>query len=417
MTRRRPVPIFDNLDHLGNPHHQKAFPVDHLLSSVDPVPGAAFDYEYAWKFIHSYNGSSATFNVYRREIERLLQWSWFVHQSSVFSLKREDISAYVDFCLSPPLTWIGTKNVARFKAEDDQRVPNPEWHPFVVKVSKEERVNGKQPNKKEFLLSQAAIQAIFSVLSSFYSYLMQEQLTESNPVALIRQKSKFIRKQQHQAPVRRISNLQWDYVIETVELMAEENPESHERSLFIMNCLLGMYLRISELVADERSAPAMGDFRRDSDGNWWFHVVGKGNKTRIVTVCDEMLDALKRYRHFLGLTPLPSAGENTPLVPRNLGTGPVTSTRQIRSVIQLCFDSAYDRMKADNLEEDAADLKAATVHWLRHTAISEDIKVRPREHVRDDAGHASMQTTDRYIESDARERHASGQRKRIRDPL
>jgi hypothetical protein len=55
------------------------------------------------------------------------------------------------------------------------------------------------------------------------------------------------------------------------------------------------------------------------------------------------------------------------------------------------------------------------VHWLRHTGISEDVKIRPREHVRDDAGHASMATTDRYIESDRRERHASARKKPLRD--
>lgn len=49
------------------------------------------------------------------------------------------------------------------------------------------------------------------------------------------------------------------------------------------------------------------------------------------------------------------------------------------------------------------------------TLISEDVKVRPREHERDDAGHSSMQTTDRYIESDARERHRSGKKKQIKD--
>lgn len=205
-------------------------------------------------------------------------------------------------------------------------------------------------------------------------------------------------------------------MIETVELMAAENPAAHERSLFIMNCLLGMYLRISELVADERSAPSMGDFRKDADGNWWFHVIGKGNKSRVVAVCDEMLVALQRYRLSLGLSPMPSIGEKTPLVPKNLGKGPVTSTRQIRTVVQSCFDKAYERMKADNLAADSEELKLATVHWLRHTGISEDIKSRPREHVRDDAGHASMQTTDRYIESDARERHASGRKKRIKEP-
>ncbi len=176
-----------------------------------------------------------------------------------------------------------------------------------------------------------------------------------------------------------------------------------------------MYLRISELVADERSAPEMGDFRKDRDGHWWFHVTGKGNKDRTITVCNEMLTALKRYRSHLGLSPLPAIGEPIPLVAKNRGKGPVTSTRQIRKIVQQCFDAAYQRMKADGLEDDAADLKAATVHWLRHTGISEDVKLRPREHVRDDAGHSSMQTTDRYIESDLRERHASGRSKRVKE--
>lgn len=49
--------------------------------------------------------------------------------------------------------------------------------------------------------------------------------------------------------VRRISILEWEYVIETAEKMADENPEQHERTLFLMNCLFAMYLRISELVA------------------------------------------------------------------------------------------------------------------------------------------------------------------------
>jgi len=72
-------------------------------------------------------------------------------------------------------------------------------------------------------------------------------------------------------------------------------------------------------------------------------------------------------------------------------------------------------MKADGLKADAIELKTATVHWLRHTGISEDVKFRPREHVQDDAGHASMATTDRYIDSDLRERHESGRKKGIKD--
>lgn len=411
--RRPPKPIIDGLNYLENPFRRQQFSAAEHLQQ--PVDGADQDLEFALKFVYSYNGSSATFNSYRREVERLLQWCWRIEQRTAISLQREHIEAFLTFCVQPPQAWIGTKNVARFKDHQGSRVANPDWRPFVVTVSKADFRAGKIADSKSFSPSQAAIKATFTALSSFYDYLLQEGLTESNPVALIRQKSKFVRRD-HQPPVvRRVSNLQWDYVLETAALMAEESPHEHERTLFIMNALYAMYLRISELVADERSSPVMGDFRKDRDGNWWFHVTGKGNKSRTVTVSDEMLKALRRYRLFLGLSPLPLAHEQTPLIPKHKGHGPVTATRHIRLLVQNCFDCAYERMRGDGLQDDAEDLKVATVHWLRHTGISEDVKFRPREHVRDDAGHSSMATTDRYIESDLRERHASGRKKPISD--
>jgi len=258
------------------------------------------------------------------------------------------------------------------------------------------------------------LQASFAVLSSFYNYLIQEEYMAYNPVAQIRQKSKFIRKQQTHAVVRRLSELQWSYVIETAEQMAKENPAEHERTLFIMTALFAMYLRISELAASKRWVPQMGDFEKDGDDNWWFTTVGKGNKERKISVSDDMLHALKRYRQSLGLSPLPMLGENTPLISKSRGTGPITSTRQIRKIVQVCFDKAIERMQQDGFKEEAQQLKAATVHWLRHTGISEDVKHRPREHVRDDAGHSSSAITDRYIDIELRERAQSAKRKKVK---
>lgn len=82
-------------------------------------------------------------------------------------------------------------------------------------------------------------------------------------------------------------------------------------------------------------------------------------------------------------------------------------------MIQTCFDLAAQRLRQEKQFEDADHLAAATVHWLRHTSISEDVKIRPREHVRDDAGHASSATTDRYIDVELTERHQSAQKKKI----
>ncbi|WP_191603371.1 tyrosine-type recombinase/integrase [Marinomonas algicola] len=413
---KAPLALIDNLDNLPNPftqfesYAQSCIGMTPLLNQTDYKR----DYQLALCFIYSYNGSKATFNSYRREVERLLLWSWNIKSSPTTHLRRDEIEEFIHFCMSPPAEWIGIKNVSRFSNKLGARLQNPEWRPFVSHVSKMNFRNGDAPLTQDYALSQAAIRATFSILSSYYGFLMQEDAAQHNPVSLIRQKSKFVKKEVSRKQVRRISNLQWDYVIETTEILAEEDPLMHERSLFIMNALLGMYLRISELVADERSAPVMGDFIKDADGNWWLKVLSKGNKERLVAVSDDMLSALARYRRFRGLPDLPTVAEQTPLIPKNRGKGAMTSTRQIRNVVQFCFDCAYARMCEDGMKSDAEDLKVATVHWLRHTGISEDVKIRPKEHVREDAGHASMATTDKYIDTEYRERHASSKKKKIR---
>lgn len=412
VTYKAPRAIIDNLQYIGNPFKTPATLPDRLEENT--TIDANKDLQLTLQFLYSYNGSTATFNSYRRELERLLQWAWQLENRSVLSLHREQIEDFIHFCTSPPLSWISCKNVSRFKTTPKGRMPNKEWRPFVVAVSKDAFKRGKTAQVDQYALSQSSLKAIFTALSSFYDYLLQEQVVSANPVALIRQKSKFIRREQQAPVVRRISNIQWDYVLETAERLAQENPKEHERTLFIMNALFAMYLRISELVWDERSTPMMRDFVRDRDGHWWFKVTGKGNKDRRITVCDAMLDALRRYRQFLDLSPLPNLNDNTPILPKNRGKGGITSTRHIRLIVQRCFDQAYLRMVQDGLQQDADDLKISTVHWLRHTGISEDVKHRPREHVRDDAGHSSMATTDRYIESDLRERHESGRHKTIK---
>ena len=78
------------------------------------------------------------------------------------------------------------------------------------------------------------------------------------------------------------------------------------------------------------------------------------------------------------------------------------------------FNVAADKMRREGFVEEAERLGDATVHWLRHTGISEDVKHRPREHVRDDAGHGSSAITDRYIDVERAERHASARNKTIR---
>jgi integrase len=157
----------------------------------------------------------------------------------------------------------------------------------------------------------------------------------------------------------------------------------------------------------------MCDFFRDPDGNWWFKTVGKGNKARQIAVSQAMLAALKRWRKHLGLSVFPTPNDQSPLLPRQVGKEPMTSTRNIRAIVQLCFDQAIEKLQTNGAKEDAEILRSATVHWLRHTGISDDVKIRPREHVRDDAGHSSSSITDKYIDIELQERAASARKKVI----
>ena len=402
-----PIPLFDTLEHVADSVTDRNPPCLPYIESSG-VDGARIDYFHALEFLYSYRGSRDTFASYRREIERLLHWSWFVCGQSLKHLRRLDIEAYIDFCQNPSPDWVAFKTAPRFLDKDGLRAPNPEWRPFVIKAKP-----GEDLEKKKFSLSDKALQAVFAVLSSFYTYLVQEEYADNNPVALIRQKSKYLRKQQSKQPIRRLTELQWSFVIETAERLADEHPAQHERTLFVIQALYSMYLRISELAETPRWKPTMGDFQRDMDGNWWFTTVGKGNKERQISVSDAMYAALKRYRKHLGLSEQPIPGETTPLVAKTRGTGGINSTRQIRNIVQYCFDQAIESMRQHH-SEDAEMLKAATVHWLRHTGISDDVKHRPREHVRDDAGHGSGAITDKYIDVEMRERHKSAKKKPIK---
>jgi site-specific recombinase XerD len=399
LNIKPPNAFFDTLAEMPNPFKKPVLVLEHLLD--DYPDDAVQDYQYASEYIYSYRGSPDTFGTYRREVEHFLHWCWIIANKSLSQIVREDIENYLEFSKQPPTLWIGNKNVARFLERHGERLPNKDWRPYVT-------------TDPEYVISQAAMQSLFSVLSSFFNFLIQENYLKANPVSQIRQKNKFIRKKQLQSKVRRLSPLQWDYVIETAEKLASEQPLVHERTLFILNALFAMYLRISELVETSRWAPQMGHFQSDQEGNWWFMTVGKGNKEREISVSDAMLEALKRYRQSRGLPALPGPGESTPLIHKIRGKGGLTSTRQIRCIVQKCFDLACKLMEHEGFTEDADRLSSATVHWLRHTGISEDVKHRPREHVRDDAGHGSSAITDRYVDVERAERHASARGKQIK---
>ena len=129
---------------------------------------------------------------------------------------------------------------------------------------------------------------------------------------------------------------------------------------------------------------------------------------------NSFLDYLKRYRQFRGLSPLPSSGENQPIVEKIRGQGGMTS-RQLTRIVQDIFDLAYEKMRRAEGDDKARKLKEASTHWLRHTGASMEIeRGRALKDLSEDLGHSSMATTDTvYVQTENRVRAQSGKQRKV----
>ncbi|QBY06008.1 site-specific integrase [Thalassotalea sp. HSM 43] len=412
-------PLFDSHRYFQQLHKNQLFSDDNpsveLFVRSVPVDDAIDDYKYTKEFLQSKGRrNEATYNLFRGETEKFLLWSWLIAKKSVVQLKRRDLESYIDFIHKPPVDWISDNVYRRFDNRNGVRSTNDSWRPFTIKIPKSQRNDDIDFKKKKqnYQCSQDALKATFSTLNVYYDYLVTEDYAFGNAIASVKKDCPYVIKNSSFTEVKRLSSLQWDFILESTIKMASENVD-HERTLFIIACLKTLYLRVSELSERNNWVPVMGHFWQDSDKNHWFKVFGKGAKQRDVTVPDSFLPYLERYRATRGLSGYPLSSETDPLVHKLKGSGGMTS-RQLRRIVQQAFDNAYNDMIRNGFKEEAQTLKEATTHWLRHTGASMDIDSRPLKHMADELGHASMGTTDRvYVQSDHQERAKSGKKRVI----
>jgi integrase/recombinase XerD len=419
MSKFKATPLFDahktfvrlpmGMAMLSEYPDSKIFMETHSESN----PDIAQDFLQAQAFLKSYSRKSeATYRSYRNEVERLLLWSWTVADKTVIRLKRPELEAFFDFVHSPPSTWVAESVQDRFKQIGGEWRQNENWRPFAAKISKEDRKKATaggldvKPQTKGHMLSGEAIKLCFSAISCFYDYLADEGYAFGNPIPAIRKQSPYLIKGATQKNIKRLSDLQWDYVLSCAQTAANSDP-SYERMLFVVAVLKTLYLRVSELSERANWQPIWQHFWQDADGNHWLKVLGKGNKLRDVSVPSALFPFIKRYKAYREEISS-NFNSNAPLVAKNRGTGGMSS-RQLRRIVQEAFDMAYNKMLSETFTEEAKALREATTHWLRHTGASQDISTRPLKHMADDLGHASMGTTDQvYIQSDMKERARTG---------
>ncbi|UVM69408.1 site-specific integrase [Pseudomonas sp. B21-009] len=404
----QPRPIFESyeifIDQDFSLYEPSMACVRAYIESFEPSVEAHKGYLLARNFLRAYSDNSLTFTSYRTHVERLLLWGMIIKRKPFNQLKRQDAEEYLQFCRHPPADWIGPIVRGRFVTSDhsestwgEPTMPNEKWRPFSLKASKavkhehEGSENGAPPQYKA---SQGTINQVYSISTRFFEYLVEDGAVPGNPFRLIKKKGMSAGTPQDEGSHRALTPLQWDYVLETAELMASAEPARHERTLFILATLFAMYLRVSDIVGRSNWTPVMGDFRQDPEGNWWYHVIGKGNKAGKIAMRDEYIEHyLKRYRRFLGLSELPLWDERTPLLTTLSGRSGL-SGRQVRALLQAVFDNALSRMRHEGRQaHEMNSLKAASAHWLRHTSATFDAPLRSAKDLQLDLRHSNLSTT------------------------
>lgn len=139
-------------------------------------------------------------------------------------------------------------------------------------------------------------------------------------------------------------------------------------------------LRIGELTKIEWK-----DFYADVHGNIGLTVKGKGGKIRPVKMRPDLWAMVLGHRSRLGLSCELDAQDKTPLFKNRRGGA--MSDRYLRRLVTQCASNAGIKKKV-------------SPHWLRHTACTLAILGGAElQQVQEDFGHASINTTMRYLHS------------------
>ena len=358
-----------------------------LASTQYPPIEAENDYQAVRLWLAEYRDSPQTLKSYRREAERLLLWL-ASQGKGLRDMNREALRQFEAFLEDPQprAAWVGPSKPRE----------HPEWRPFR---------NGLSPaSRRQSLI----------ILQGLFSWLVEAGWVGHNPFVLMRDKARRMNNQS-QAIERYLEQPLWAWLWQWLNQPLSSNDDrliyEDARRRFIFSFAYLLAPRISEMASAQ-----MDDFH-EVEGRWWWSVIGKGSKQARIPVPDDMLESLKTWRAALGLKALPSYHEPAPII-RALDKRRGISDNQLYRLIKETFAKA-----ADALEEDGGKpayvnaLRRATPHWLRHTAITHQAQSGVSlRYLAESARHAKLDTTSRYLHTEADEWHQEQQRHRLKTP-
>lgn len=330
-------------------------------------------------------GNPNTHANYRKEAERFLLWCLYERETALSSIKAGDASKYLRWLEElgrrderdfkerwklPAAVWIGPKNATRDSSA---------WRPF----------NGP--------LGSASRRNALVVVRQLCNFLKKTGYLIFNPFDQVSPKVPLLKGEG--APQafadRSLTDMQWREIADRIELLPEGLPRERMRLILMLGKSLG--LRASEML--EARASWIVERRVGFSVRPAIEVLGKGSKVRRLPLNAEQRDIIESAFRARGLPGYAGCDPETPLLV-NLGRGRNPHGPMSRSGLYRVLEAFFDRVADEIALErpgDAAKLRAASTHWLRHTFAVTALTKTSVNVVQAAMGHASVATTGRYL--------------------
>ena len=300
--------------------------------------------------------------VYRREAERLALWLKEVRGKSFTQFTVADAIGYMSFLEDIPSEWIAKGSAKRYQ---------PGWAPFQGQLSADSRK-----------------QAI-NIVSGLFAWMAKGNYVQGNAWDAIN-KSQADDRDKPVHETRAFTPAAWAEIVRFVE--QQDHSLAKARMKFVLLFTEATGLRASELLGAK-----LGDILRVEAG-WALSVYGKGGKRARVGVPSQALTALDEYLASRGLMDRLSAATDVPLIVDAVKGDRSVTYQALYKSTKTWFMAAINNSDLTQLERQS--LRAASLHWLRHTcgtrALERDV---PLHVVQAQLRHKDPRTTMRYAKA------------------
>ena len=231
----------------------------HLPNSLE----AHDDLQAITRWLSRYDERPATQRSYRKEVERFVLWMTSVQKEPVSSASAIDCQAYRAFLAAVPAPWL---NAAPVKRTD------PMWRPF--------RGTPSPSSQKQALV---IVQTMFEGLRDA-GYLV------ANPMRAVMKGFALLSSRMNVA--RSFTEAEWAHVQRCVQ--DEAAGPARTRLKCLLEFLVTSGVRLEELVQARWGNLRLSTLP-DLPATWVLSVTGKRNKTRDVTLADEVVELLREH--------------------------------------------------------------------------------------------------------------------------